>query len=122
MRKELESRLLGFSIEIMKLCKRMRNDVISQHMANQISRLSTSAALNYGEVQGAESRKDFIHKSSIVLKELRETHINLQIISGSGLIEERMNIDKLIDENNQMVAIFHKTVITAKSNRKQSNR
>ena len=40
----------------------------------------TSAALNYGETQGAESKKDFVHKMKICLKELRESQVNLQII------------------------------------------
>ncbi len=98
----------------------MHNDFISQHMANQIMRSSSSAALNYGEAQGAESKNDFIHKTSIVLKELRETHVNLIIISKSELFRERVLLDKLIDESNQLVAIFHKTVITAKANRKSN--
>ena len=33
-----------------------------------------------GESQSAESRKDFVHKMSIALKELRETYVNLTII------------------------------------------
>jgi hypothetical protein len=31
-------------------------------------RCGTSPAFNYGEVQGAESPKDFIHKMRIILK------------------------------------------------------
>ncbi|MBE9484252.1 MAG: four helix bundle protein, partial [Bacteroidetes bacterium] len=83
--------------------------------AVQIIRSSSSAALNYGEAQGAESKKDFIHKSSIVLKELRETHISLKLIKDSKISSEQSGLTRLIDECNQLVAIFHKTVTTAKS-------
>ena len=43
-------------------------------------RSGCSPALNYGEAQEAESRKDFIHKMGICRKELRETKIALKII------------------------------------------
>lgn len=42
-------------------------------------RSGISPALYYGE-EGSESRDDFIHKTSVVLKELRETFIGLKII------------------------------------------
>jgi four helix bundle protein len=38
----------------------------------------------YGEARGAESKSDFCHKISVALKELRETFVNLKIISHKG--------------------------------------
>jgi four helix bundle protein len=70
--------------------------------------------LNYGEAQAAESRNDFIHKTSIVLKELRETKVSLRLFVDSIKKEE---IEKLIacqNECDQLVAIFHKTVMSSK--------
>ena len=90
-------------------------------MKNQVTRSSTSAALNYGETQGAVSPNDFIHKASIVLKELRETGIVLSIISKTGIHKSSEELDDIIDECNQLTAIFHKTVMTAKSKRKRRN-
>ncbi len=86
MRIEIEKRLIGFSVSIINLCSNLNHEFVAQHLSKQIIRSSTSSALNYGEVQGAESRKDFTHKASIVLKELRETHINLKIIKKAQLI------------------------------------
>jgi four helix bundle protein len=84
-------------------------------LSEQVIRSSTSAALNYGEAQSAESKKDFIHKTSIVLKELRETSIGLRILSESGIVEDNHGIARLINECNQLTAIFQKTVTTARS-------
>ncbi|MDZ7742580.1 MAG: four helix bundle protein [Bacteroidota bacterium] len=117
MRKEIENRIIDFSVEVINLSKSMGNEFVDKHMANQIIRSSTSAALNYGEVQGAESRNDFIHKTSVVLKELRETHINNTIISKSKLKADKELMAHLLDESNQLVAIFHKTVMSARKNR-----
>jgi four helix bundle protein len=83
-------------------------------MTKQIIRSSTSAALNYGEAQGAESKRDFIHKSSVVIKELRETKISLHIVRGLIRSGKEHNFVKCLDECDQLVAIFYKTIITAK--------
>ena len=116
MRKEIEDRLIKLSQRINLLCKHLDSSFMSDHLTKQIIRSSTSAALNYGEAQGAESKGDFIHKTSIILKELRETQISLKLLSGSIKENAASDIDFCNDECAQLVAIFHKTVITAKSN------
>ena len=115
MRRELEKRLVDFAILILKITNSLEEGYSSSCMINQIIRSSSSAALNYGEAQAAESQKDFVHKSSVILKELRETQINLQIISGSGMCKDRDLIMHGLDESGQLVAIFQKTVMTARS-------
>ena len=115
MRQQIENRLIHLTVGINQLTKTLDNSLLSQNIAAQIIRSSSGAALNYGEAQGAESKKDFIHKSSIVLKELRETHISLKLIKESKISLEELELTRLIDECNQLVAIFHKTVTTAKS-------
>lgn len=49
-------------------------------MEYQLSKSSTASALVYVEAQAAESKADFIHKMKVVLKEIRESGINLRII------------------------------------------
>ncbi len=63
----------------------------------------------------AESSKDFIHKNRLVLKELRETFINLKIIVKTIPHYKNVNIclDKEIKENNELISIFVKTIQTA---------
>jgi hypothetical protein len=51
----------------------------------------------------------------VVLKELRETGINLNIISDSGIVKQSEELKRIMDECSQLTAIFHKTVLTAKS-------
>jgi four helix bundle protein len=82
-------------------------------LAGQIIRSGTSPALNYGEAQAAESRKDFIHKMKIVLKELRETRTCLRIIQETSIAEDRGVITSLLEENDQLNAIFAKSIQTA---------
>ena len=115
MRKELEDRLVLMSVNIEKLCKVLNEGFMSEHLSKQIIRSSSSAALNYGEAQAAESRNDFIHKISIVLKELRETQISLKLLAGSIKEIYKDEMEACQKECGELVAIFHKTVMTAKS-------
>jgi len=114
MRKELENRLVELSLAISRVCKSLDKSFLSQHITTQIIRSSTSAALNYGEAQAAESRNDFIHKTSIVLKELRETKVSLKLFVDSIKKEEIQKLIVCQNECDQLVAIFHKTVMSAK--------
>jgi len=52
----------------------------------------------------------------MALKELRETKINLRMILLNGLIIGS-TIDNLLDENEQLIAIFWKSIDTARRNR-----
>lgn len=52
-------------------------------MSNQVLRSGTSIGANMEEAQAAQSRRDFIAKLAIALKEARETHYWLRLIQES---------------------------------------
>lgn len=70
----------------------------------------------YGEAQAAESRRDFIHKMTISLKELRETRISLEVISRKKYLKDDALVQKCTGENEQLIAIFVKSIGTARKN------
>jgi len=75
--------------------------------------------LNYSEAQSAESRNDFIHKMSVVLKELRETHSNLKIIFRAKLyLGQEIEIDTAIKESDELISIFVKSIETSRNKNK----
>ena len=116
MRKELEERIARFASDIIALKNHLENNYESEHLFKQLVRSGTSAALNFGEVQGAETSRDFIHKQSIVLKELRESYINLRIIELNKLATNPLLVTKVLDENDQLIRIFTKSIQTSKRN------
>ncbi len=116
MKVELEKRLIAFSVDIIDLSKLLEYNVAARNLSFQIVKSSTSSALNYGEAQSAESRKDFVHKISIVVKELKETQINLEIIKRAHLSKAYNKQEKLMRECQELIAIFTKTIQTAKKN------
>ena len=77
---DLEERLIQFALLIIDIVEMLPNTRAGNHIAGQLICSGTSPAFNYGEAQVAESRDDFIHKMKICLKELKETHIAVQII------------------------------------------
>ncbi len=106
---QLETRLVSFAVRIVRLSNVLPKNFAGQHFGKQILRSGSAPALHYGEARGAESDKDFRHKCSIALKELRETYINLKIIDQSNLLET-VRLDDLLDEANQLISIFVRTV------------
>jgi four helix bundle protein len=116
MREELENRLIDFTVAINGMVYGLKAGLLSQTIGLQIIRSATSATLNFGEAQGAESRRDFIHKMNVVLKELRETEISLKIILRSNQSENEIILITIIEECKQLVAIFQKSLNTARKN------
>ena len=84
---ELEERLINFAVLIIEIVNELPNTRTGNHLSGQLVRSGTSPALNYGEAQSGESRKDFIHKIKVVLKELRETFVCLKIIDRTKLLK-----------------------------------
>jgi len=113
---DLEDRLIDFAVMIIHLAESLPKTKTGSHIAGQIIRCATSPASNYGEAQAAESRKDFIHKMKIALKELRETKVWLKMILKANMTKSSEKIDQLIDESNQLISIFVASVKTAKQN------
>ncbi|MGD9931672.1 MAG: four helix bundle protein [Mangrovibacterium sp.] len=111
---DLEERLIDFVLKIDEIIEQLPNTRLANHLAGQIIRSGTAPALNYGEAQSAESQKDFIHKMQIILKELRETRICLKIILRRPLLKEKI-VFPVLKENEELIAIFAKSVKTAKS-------
>ena len=71
----LEERLLKLCFDVDRHCFAKQEIIVRPYLRDQVLRSSSSALLNYGEAEVAESRKDFIHKLSIVLKELNESYL-----------------------------------------------
>ncbi len=112
-RYDLEDRLVEFAIKIIELVEELPKNRAGNHIAGQLIRCGTSPALNYGEVQSAESQKDFVHKMKVILKELRETNICIKIIKRKPLIRQSQKLDSIVKECNELISIFVSSIRTA---------
>ena len=113
---ELEQRIINYSVSVLNIVDLLPDAKGAQHLGNQLVRSATAPALMYGEARGAESRKDFVHKMKLALKELRETMNALRIIYYKKYLSTDQLIEKAIAENDELIAIFVKSIQTAKKN------
>jgi four helix bundle protein len=111
---DLVERLLDFAARIGKVVDALPETRMGRHVAGQLVRCGTSPAPNYTEACGAESRKDFVHKLGICLKELPESHCWLRLIVKAELVPEDRLAD-LIAENDELIKIVAKSIVTAKA-------
>ncbi len=116
---DLQERLIEFAVRILNVVEILPDSRAGNHVAGQLVRSCTSPAPNYGEAQSAESRKDFIHKMKIALKELRETLVWLLIIQRKPLVDAPDKLSSIIEENNELISIFVVSITTAQKNLKK---
>ncbi|TAH42174.1 MAG: four helix bundle protein [Bacteroidetes bacterium] len=112
---QLEERLISFSVSIIEMTQSLPETRANNHLGMQLLRSATSTALNYGEAQSGESRRDFIHKIKLVLKELRESHVCLKIIFKISQGSDAGKLPLLLKECDELVVIFVKSVQTAEN-------
>ncbi|MDO4460357.1 MAG: four helix bundle protein [Clostridia bacterium] len=75
-----------FAVYIVKLVDEIKTPK-SSYMINQLARAGTSIGANIHEAQYAQSKKDFISKLEIALKESNETSYWLRLMHETDRIE-----------------------------------
>ncbi len=110
---DLEDRLLDYACAVIHLVESLPNTRTGNHLAGQLMRSGTSPLPNHGESQAAESVDDFIHKISVVLKELRESERWLKLLSRLDYGDEQSLIF-LIGETDELIRIFRASLKTAR--------
>lgn len=102
---DLEERLVEFAADCALFSISIFGNAAGNYYGNQLLRSSGAAALNYGEALGTQTTKDFINKASIVLKELKESRINLKI-SLRMFQDKDTIINELKSECEQLIVII----------------
>lgn len=72
-RYDLLERLTKFSEEIIIFVRSLPVHYETRSLIEQLIRSATSMGANYAEADGAESKKDFLHKIAVCKKEAKET-------------------------------------------------
>ena len=113
-RYDLDERLLDFAARVIGVVHVLPRSQAGRHVGKQLLGSGTSPGANYEEACGAESRRDFIHKLGIVLKELKETRYWLRLVQRATLVKPSARLAPLLDETEQLIAIMAKSVSTAR--------
>ena len=110
---QLSDRLLDFVVKVIKIVNALPKTIAGKHIGGQLVSAGTSCGANYGEGCGAESRSDFIHKMSLVLKELKETRFWLKLIYRTKMVAPEYS-EPILDECEQLCAVIGKSISTAR--------
>jgi four helix bundle protein len=110
---DLSERLIDFAVRIIELVEKLPKSLAGRHVGGELLRCGTSPAPNHAEAQGAESRKDFVHKMSIGMKELRETRVWLKITQRKVAKGIEKNLEWLLNESDELIKIFVSSIRTA---------
>lgn len=123
MSEELKKRTKRFALDIITLCSGLPDAREIRHAIGQVIRSSSSTAANYRSACRAKSKADFISKLGTVEEEVDESGFWLEMlreISQLGIVkfESRtmLELDRLQDEANQLVAITVASRKTARGN------
>ena len=109
----IASKSYAFALEIIRLYKTLSNNKKEYVLSKQILRSGTSVGANVHEAEASESKKDFIHKLGIALKEIRETSYWLNLLKDSDYITTE-EFNKLIALSNEIIKIFNSIILTTK--------
>jgi four helix bundle protein len=82
---DIAVRLVTLAVRVITIVDALPDTLAGKHVAGQLLRSGTSPGANYEEARGAESRRDFLHKLGIALKELQETRYWLRVVAGANL-------------------------------------
>ena len=82
-------------------------------LSQQLIRAGTSIGALIREAEHAESRKDFVHKLNIGLKEANESVYWLQLLHATEYINKRM-FDSLIKDTLELLKMLISSVKTTK--------
>ncbi len=119
---DLEDRLVNYSCRMIDVVEALPKSRAGNYIAGQLIKSCISPTFNYGEVQGAESRDDFIHKLGVVLKELKECRSALKIIMKKALVKPVSKLSSIYQETEELIAIMAKSIDTAEGNKSKKGK
>lgn len=112
-KEELISRTKKFAIDVYYLCKDLPNELGFNQYSRQLVRSSSSVGANYRAACRAKSTADFINKLKIVEEEIDESIFFLELLKEIST-KEPENINYLIKEGSELLAIFISSINTMK--------
>lgn len=113
---DITDRTFKFSVQVIKLLliiKKQNKDI--WEIANQFLASGTSIGANIEEAQSASSKKDFINKMNIALREARETRYWLRLFYTSGIIPKD-SLESLMEECLEIIKILVSIIKNSKNN------
>lgn len=109
----------AFAIDVVKTCQTIIEVRREYVLTKQLLRSGTAVGALIREAQNAESKADFIHKLAIAQKECDETIYWLELMKGTGYLNET-EFNKLNNEALELLKMLRSSILTTKQKIHQS--
>jgi four helix bundle protein len=109
----IQDRTFQFALDIIRIYGQMKEQQ-EYVLSKQLLRCGTSIGANVEEAIGAQSKRDFLSKMNISLKETRETNYWLRLLKNSKLVN--VDFDETLKESKEIMNIISAIVKTTKEN------
>jgi four helix bundle protein len=118
---ELKARTTDFGADVARFTTQLRRRPEARSMADQLTDSATAVPSNYRSACRARSHREFVSKLSVALEEADESVGWLEILVKSGLVGAP-EVESLLDEARQLVAILGASRRTAEERRRPRKR
>jgi four helix bundle protein len=115
-KQELLKRTKAYALRIIKAVQALPRDEVSDILGRQLLRAGTSVGANYRAACRAKSTADFVNKLKIVEEECDESLYWMELLVEAG-IAQLSRLRLLMDEGDQLVAIFVAAIKTSRAGR-----
>ena len=101
---EIRQRLFVFACDVVCVAQKLQaSGRVGAALSEQLACAAVSAAANAEEADDGSSRRDFLAKEKIVLRELKETRLRLKVFRATHALAA--SEESLIEESDQLVRI-----------------
>ena len=87
----------AFALRVVKASRYLQEQKREYVMSKQFLRSGTAIGALVREAEQAESKRDFVHKMAIALKEASESEYWIELLNGSGYIDDENSTSLLAD-------------------------
>jgi len=103
----------SFALDIIKVYKLLVNERKEYVLSKQLLRSGTSIGANINEGIAGQSKRDFVYKFNIALKEARETNYWLNLLKDSEYIN-LVEFEALNNKCNEIIKMLTSIIMTTK--------
>ena len=115
---EIYKRTYSFAIDVIKIYRELKENNNEYALFEQFLRSGTSIGANTREALAGQSKRDFIAKLSIALKEANETDYWLKLFVDTDILDEK-RVEDYLEKLKIIIKMITKIINTTKRNMKR---
>jgi len=105
---KMKTRTKKFAVDTIHFCNSLKKNNASSVISYQLIKSATSTGANYRAACKGRSKAEFFSKICIVAEEADESEYWLDIISDTDLSKNRLELERLVKEANEISKIMTK--------------